>query len=94
MRKGKYMKNVVLSLVSLLMFVGCGCGDGEDDDTCNSIVGFSDSLGDTFGDHSDDYNDECTEDDENFSYWSVDYQWNELGDSTIMCYGDWWTPDE
>ena len=89
------MKNVVLNLVGLLMFVGCGCpGDDDYDDTCHSIVGFIDAVGDVFSDHSDYYNDECTEDDENFSYWDVDYRWNELGDSTIVCYGDWWTPDE
>jgi len=87
------MKNVVLSLVGLLMFVGCGCGDGEDDDACNTIVGIGESVVDIIN-HSDPYNDECTEDDENFVSWDVDYRWNDLGDSTIVCYGDWWTPDE
>ncbi len=88
------MKNVVLSLVSLLMFVGCECGNGEDDDACNTIVGISEDIGDFFDGHGDYFNNECTEDDENFSHWSVDYRWNDLGDSTIVCYGDWWTPDE
>ena len=81
------MKNVVLSLIGLLMFVGCGCpGDDDYDDTCNSIVGIGEGIGDIFSDHSDDYG-PCEEDYENFAFWEIHYEHTPV-DSTIICWAD------
>ena len=74
------MKNVILSFVGLLMFVGCGCPeDADENGACHAIMAYGEVIKDVIDEG-------CEPGDENYLKTEIDYYFDPP-DTNHICLG-------